>query len=83
MAGDTHADNHGNTVAAWALVVIVLIGFTVGAVGLVIDSASTFWIGVALCPFGALVGYVLKLMGFGAKITPHPEVSADQAPFVP
>lgn len=59
-------DNHGSTPAAWTLVILVLAGFIVGAVGLIVASPTLFWTGVALVPVGAAVGYVMKLMGFGA-----------------
>jgi uncharacterized protein DUF6704 len=66
--------HHGNTPAAWTGVVIILVGFTVGGLGLVIDSWLTFWIGVVLCPLGAVVGKVMQKMGLGAE--PH-EANAD------
>lgn len=60
-------DNHGSTPAAWTLVILVLAGFIVGAVGLIVASPAVFWTGVALIPVGGAVGYVMKLMGFGAS----------------
>ena len=44
------SDNHGNTPAAWTAVVVALIGFVVGGVGLMLDPISypVFWIGVAI-----------------------------------
>lgn len=60
-------DNHGSTPAAWALVVIVLGAFIVGAAGLLASSSTLFWTGVALVPVGAAISYVMKLMGLGAK----------------
>ena len=46
-------DNHGNTPAAWTAVVVALAGFVVGGIGLMVDSMTTFWVGVALAPVGA------------------------------
>lgn len=59
--------HHGNTPAAWTGVLFILVGFTVGGIGLVIGSWLTFWIGVGLCPLGAIVGKVMQLMGLGAE----------------
>ena len=61
------ADNHGNTPAAWTTVVIGLAGFVVGGVGLMVDSMTVFWIGVALAPVALIVGYVMARMGLHAS----------------
>jgi hypothetical protein len=60
------SDSHGNTPAAWTAVVVALVGFVVGAIGLMLDPVSmlVFWIGVAL-GLGALVVYaVMAKLGF-------------------
>ncbi|NHC23031.1 hypothetical protein G6553_07590 [Nocardioides sp. IC4_145] len=51
--------NHGNTPAAWTAVVVALLGFVVGGVGLMLDPVSfvVFWVGVAMV-VGALVIFV-------------------------
>lgn len=79
----SHADNHGNTPAAWTGVTVILIGFAVGAVGIVVGSWPTFWAGVAVAVLGLAVGYVMSLLGFGARRREHPEVPADRAPDLP
>lgn len=61
-----HVD-HGNTVAAWTGVVIAIIAFLVGTIGVIIAQPTVFWIGVGLLAVAALVGKVLALMGFGAQ----------------
>ncbi len=63
--------HHGNTPAAWTGVVIILLGFVVGGIGMVIDTWTLFWIGVALVPLGAIVGKVMQKMGLGAEPTSH------------
>ena len=60
--------HHGNTPAAWTGVAIVLAGFVVGGLGLVLESWLIFWIGVALAPIGALVGFVMGKAGFGSEV---------------
>jgi len=59
--------HHGNTPAAWTGVMIVLVGFIVGGIGLVIDTMLVFWIGVALVPAGILIGKIMSKMGMGAE----------------
>ncbi|MBC9732058.1 HGxxPAAW family protein [Nocardioides marmotae] len=53
-------DNHGNTPAAWTAVVVAMIGFIVGGVGLMLDPISfvIFWVGVAMV-VGALVLFIV------------------------
>ncbi len=60
-------DDHGHTVAAWAAVIIAILGFTVGSVGVVIASPTVFWVGIVLLPVAGVVGKVLALMGFGKQ----------------
>jgi len=59
--------HHGNTPAAWTGVMIILLGFIVGGIGLVIGSWTVFWVGVALVPVGAVVGRIMAGMGLGAE----------------
>ena len=59
--------HHGNTPAAWTAVLVILVGFIVGGIGLVVDSWPMFWVGVALLPVGAVVGKVMQKMGLGAE----------------
>ena len=59
--------HHGNTPAAWTGVFVILVGFTVGGIGLVVDSMVLFWIGVALTPIGIIIGKILQKMGLGAE----------------
>jgi hypothetical protein len=63
--------HHGNTPAAWTGVMIILVGFTVGGIGMVIDNWTMFWVGVALVPAGAIVGKIMAMMGMGAEPASH------------
>ncbi len=63
--------HHGNTPAAWTGVMIILLGFTVGGIGMVIDNWTMFWVGVALVPAGAIVGKIMAMMGMGAEPASH------------
>lgn len=66
MAKVPHPD-HGNSVAAWTAVTIVMIASCVAAVGVLISSPLLFWVGVALVVVGVASGKVLAMMGFGIK----------------
>jgi hypothetical protein len=59
--------HHGNTPAAWTGVMIVLVGFIVGGIGLVIDNMPVFWVGVALVPAGIILGKIMSKMGMGSE----------------
>ncbi len=58
------SENHGNTPAAWTFVVLGLLGFVVGGVGLMFSPLNMviFWIGVAiLLSSGVVFGVMAKL----------------------
>ncbi|MGH3497697.1 MAG: HGxxPAAW family protein [Nocardioidaceae bacterium] len=58
--------HHGNTPAAWTAVVIALLAFTVGGVGLAIGPTWwLFWVGVAMLPVAVIVGKVMSMAGLG------------------
>ncbi len=60
------ADSHGSTPAAWTAVVLVLIAFLVGAIGLLIAHWVVFWVGVGLLVVSGLVGKIMQAMGLGS-----------------
>jgi hypothetical protein len=66
LMSDSHAD-HGHTVAAWTAVIIAMLAFLVGCIGVVIASPTVFWIGIALLPVAGIAGKVLGLMGYGKQ----------------
>ena len=63
------SDNHGNTPAAWSAVTVALLGFLVGAAGLMLDpvNMTLFWVGVALGVGSLLVYVVMAKMGFNSS----------------
>lgn len=60
-------NNHGQTVAAWTLSIIVMLAFLVGSIGVVLDDRVIFWTGVALIGVGLIAGKVLSVLGYGKK----------------
>lgn len=63
--GNKHV-HHGRTPAAWAGSMIALVGFLVGAVGLIIGSWPVFWAGGVLLAVSLIATVVLQKMGKGA-----------------
>ena len=64
MSAAPHA-NHGNSVAAWTAVSIVMAACLVSAIGVLVAAPWLFWVGVALIVVGVASGKVLQMMGFG------------------
>jgi cyanate permease len=60
------SDNHGNTPAAWTAVTVAMLGFVVGAVGLLLEpvSMTIFWVGVALGVASLVIFAVMVKLGF-------------------
>ncbi len=60
------SDNHGNTPAAWSAVALALIGFAVGAAGLMLRPVSfpVFWVGTALVVVAGILFVVMAKLGF-------------------
>jgi hypothetical protein len=69
MSGVPH-ENHGNSIAAWSAVTIIMVASCVGAIGVLIAAPWLFWVGIALVVVGVAAGKVLQMMGFGMKREP-------------
>ena len=59
-------ESHGHTPASWTAVVICIIGFLVGGVGLVAGQYALAIVGGALAVVSPVIGKVMQLMGLGA-----------------
>lgn len=59
--------NEGNTVAAWTLTALVVLGIAIATVGLAIASTVVMIIGGAVTVLGIVAGIGLALAGFGQK----------------
>lgn len=77
MSEDQHEEGHGDSVAAWTAVVIMMVASVIGAFGVCLGNWPLFWIGgIGLVVVGAIVGKVLSMMGYGAV---HPADTAEPA----
>ena len=57
---------HGSSPAAWTGVVVALVGFTIGGIGLVAGpSWPAFWVGVVLAAVALPLAKGLALAGYG------------------
>jgi hypothetical protein len=65
------SDSHGNTPAAWTAVVVGLVGFLIGSIGLCLLGHSIawplFWAGVVVTFAGGLVFVVMAKMGLNVE----------------
>jgi len=63
------SDNHGNTPAAWSAVVVGLLGFLIGSVGLMLDPISwiVFWVGVVVTETAGVVFVVMAKLGYNTE----------------
>lgn len=59
------AEGHGNTLAAWVAVAIVLLAFVIGGIAVLVSAWTLFWVAVVLAFVGGATGKVLQMLGFG------------------
>lgn len=74
MADNTIEPGHGNSIAAWVTVVIILVACSLGTLFFFLENASLVWASVALAAIGLIVGFALRKAGYGvggAKNTLH------------
>lgn len=69
--------SHGNTVASWTAVGILLVAALIMALGVVFASVAVFVIGVVVAVLGVVAGKVLALAGYGAPAPTGPRGSHD------
>ncbi|WP_286276971.1 HGxxPAAW family protein [Naasia aerilata] len=71
MSNEHSEPGHGDSPAAWTAVVVMLVGIAAGTVGLFLHFTYPgswdilIWAGVIVLVVGAILGFVLKRMGFG------------------
>lgn len=74
MAGtDHHQQSHGGRASSWMAVTVMLIGFTVGGVGLCLGpNWFMFWLGAGLVALGGILALVFDI--FSDVIVDSPRV---------
>lgn len=58
---------HGNSIAGWTGVIIMLIGVSVGCVGFTIHNPTITYIACGIVVLGLIVGMILRAVGLGNK----------------
>jgi membrane protein YdbS with pleckstrin-like domain len=56
---------HGDSVAAWVAVIVILIAFSAGTFAFWLDQAAWVWASAGLAVIGLVLGLVLKAAGYG------------------
>jgi len=56
---------HGDSVAAWTAVIIIMVAFAAGTLAFWFDQPLLVWASAALAVAGWVVGFILKRAGYG------------------
>jgi hypothetical protein len=67
------ASHHGNSPAAWTMVLIVMLGTLVASVGVAVASLTVVIVGAVIVVIGLIAGKVLSLAGYGSVKPADPE----------
>jgi multidrug efflux pump subunit AcrB len=65
MATNSAEPGHGDSVAAWVTVSIIIVAFCLGTLFFWLDQAPLVWASAGLALVGALAGWYLKRAGYG------------------
>lgn len=57
--------NHGQTVAAWTTVIVILVGGVLASFGVLGALPWLFWVGMGVVVLGIVAGKVLQMAGYG------------------
>ncbi|MEY3028894.1 MAG: hypothetical protein RL198_291 [Actinomycetota bacterium] len=63
---DKSDPGHGNTVASWTTVIVLMVATAIGTFFFFLDMPVMVWASAGLGAVGLLVGYVLRKRGLGA-----------------
>ncbi|MGN0126378.1 HGxxPAAW family protein [Glutamicibacter soli] len=61
----TEQIGHGNSVAAWACVLTMMVGAIAGGIAFANLNWTFFWVSMGVVVLGLVLGGVLKAAGFG------------------
>jgi carbon starvation protein CstA len=56
---------HGNSVASWTTVTIIMVAFALGTWFFWVNDAKLVWASAVLVPVALIVGWILKKAGYG------------------
>jgi hypothetical protein len=67
MSQNPNDPGHGDSVASWATVIIIMVAFAIGTLAFWFDQAAIVWASAGLAVVGLFVGLVLKRAGYGVN----------------
>lgn len=65
MSNSLADPGHGHSPAAWANVLLMIVGLIIGTVGLFLANVPVLVVGVVVLVLGPIVGFVMKKAGYG------------------
>lgn len=65
MPSESSEPGHGDSIAAWATVSIIIVAFTLGTLFFWLDQAFLVWASFGIALLGLGVGAFLKKAGYG------------------
>ena len=65
MSENLNDPGHGDSVAAWTAVIVILIAFVAGTLAYWFDQPALVFASAALAGLGLVLGFVLKSAGYG------------------
>ena len=67
MSENLSDTSHGDSVASWTAVIIIMVAVAAGTLFFWLDQAALVWASAALAVVGVIVGFVLKGAGYGVN----------------
>ncbi|GAB3619343.1 hypothetical protein GCM10027417_06030 [Glutamicibacter endophyticus] len=72
MSQDTQIDpvlteelGHGNSIAAWVCIGVMMIGFIVGGIAFAYTAWTIVYVSAGIVVLGLILGWIMKAAGFG------------------
>jgi hypothetical protein len=65
MSSNSHEPGHGDSIAAWVTVSIIIVAFAIGTLFFWLDQAVLVWASFLLALVGLAIGALLKKAGYG------------------
>lgn len=65
MSENLNDPGHGDSVASWTAVTIIMVAFAAGTLGFWFDNVPLIWASAVVALIGAPVGIYLKRAGYG------------------
>ena len=67
MSAQNNGEGHGDSIAAWTSVILIMVAFAIGTAGVWFAIAALTPIAIALGVIGIVAGPVLSKLGYGVN----------------